>query len=282
MHRRPNRKLKAKHITLMTALMLASGCVQATRHSNTMVFGTNTSFGVKVGAGTGETPKIVVGYDRQEAVIMPLVANVAESGNNSNLLIPCNLAQGVSVTGTAKFAVHPCSLVATNGSAQDSYSVLASFGASYDVDGSGAKGGLAQYFSTGIAAQILALKGGAALVSTGDAAKASAANDVDAGLSALITGNSNYAKGIGEAEEENSLELAIDQRIRGTAKANLIARLNAFDTALGISSGASGLCTSKEPAACADAIKGRDLYADYNLGSMADRVTAALNAWTTP
>ena len=75
MHRRPYRKAAA-----VTALaLLAAGCVQATRHSNTMYFGTNTTFGIKAGAATGETPKVIVGYDRQEAVILPLVANTAET-----------------------------------------------------------------------------------------------------------------------------------------------------------------------------------------------------------
>jgi hypothetical protein len=62
--------------------------------------------------------------------------------------------------------------------ARDAYSVLGTF--SGDISGSSTtgagpeakmKGGIAQYFATGIAAQILAEKGGAALVSTGPTAK---------------------------------------------------------------------------------------------------------------
>ena len=39
MYRRPDRNLAARNIALIATLLLASGCVQATRHSNTMVFG---------------------------------------------------------------------------------------------------------------------------------------------------------------------------------------------------------------------------------------------------
>lgn len=281
MYRRPDRKLAAFTAALV-ALPLLGGCVQATRHSNTMVFGTNTTFGVKVGTTTGETPEIAVGYDRQEAVIMPLVANTGQHSSNSTLLQPCDLTKSVAVSGDAKFAVHPCSLVATNGSAQDSYSVLASFGASYDVNGNGAKGGLAQYFSTGIAAQILALKGGAALVSTGEAAKASANNDVNAGVSALITGNPNFAKGTAAAEVAIAQEILIYQKINNTAKANLATRLNKFDTDLGISSGAATACSNLEPKECVSKLKERDIYADFRLDRQPDKVSAALANWSTP
>jgi hypothetical protein len=86
------------------------------------------------------------------------------------------------------------------GNLRDAYSVLASFGADFSAGTSGnvgtpsgnpsapanvtnspsgqaqaqASGGLAQYFATGAAAQILARTGGAAVVATGEAAKASA------------------------------------------------------------------------------------------------------------
>lgn len=248
-----------------------------------MVFGTNTSFGIKVGTDTGQVPTVIVGYDRQEAVIMPLVANTEEAANAAmNRLSPCDLTQAVEVDGEAEFAVHPCSLVATNGSAQDSYSVLASFGASYDAGGSGAKGGLAQYFATGIAAQILALKGGAALVATGEAAKESAETPVGAGLAALITGNSRFARGVAEAEASVPLEQEVSKKIRATSQANLAQRLTAFESALGISSGAIAACQGRTPKDCADFIDGRDLYADSRLSSMADKVATALSAWATP
>jgi hypothetical protein len=66
----------------------------------------------------------------------------------------------------------------TGNDARDAYSVLGTFSgdmASSSTSGAGPEaklqGGLAQYFATGIAAQILAEKGGAALVSTAPTAK---------------------------------------------------------------------------------------------------------------
>lgn len=205
------------------ATIVLGGCVQATRHSNTMVFGTNTTFGIKVGTATGETPKIVVGYDRQEAVIMPLVANTS-SVDSPNLLKPCDMnATPTGVVGKAEYAVHPCSLVAFRDGAQDSYSVLASFGAEFSANASAApeaSGGLAQYFATGMAAQILALKGGAALVATGRAAGESAKEPVS--LSTLFPGGTSFARS--EAMAFDNSVGTLRARIRGTSDMNVLAR----------------------------------------------------------
>lgn len=262
------------------AAMSLQGCVQATRHSNTMVFATNTSFGLKAGTSTGQVPEVIVGYDRQEAVIMPLVANTGSSAN-PNLLEPCDLTQDVSVTGSASFAVHPCSLVATNGSAQDSYSVLASFGASYDAGGKGASGGLAQYFATGIAAQVLAAKGGAALVSTTEAAKISAANDASDSIAALITGDPAFAVGAAAAKKDKPVLMLIESTVRETSAANLDAKLAAFESATGLNGGAS-LCKGKQPDECADILKDRDVYAGPGFGAKRAAVLGAIANWTTP
>ncbi len=271
------------HLAIFAAGLALTGCVQATRHSNTMVFGTNTTFGIKAGTTTGEVPEIVIGYHRQEAVIMPLVANTVSS-EDPNLLSPCDLTTPVTVTGNAQFAVHPCSLVATNQKSQDSYSVLASFGASYDVNGTGAKGGLAQYFATGVAAQILAAKGGAALVATGEAAKASAATDATDSIAALITGNPAFARGEKDGIAARSIADTIDAKIRSTSQANLGARLADFDRVLGIDSGAPALCAGLTPEACANRVKSRDQYADTLLdGKIRTKaIEVALPAWTTP
>lgn len=141
-----------------------------------MVFGTNTSFGIKVGAAPNQVPSVVVGYDRQEAVLMPLLANTVDletSESKQNLLSPCP----VSPSG-APIQNHSCIFAARRGDGIDSYSVLASFGANFEGGSSTTnatgKGGLAQYFSTGMAAQILALTGGASVVAVGEAARKSA------------------------------------------------------------------------------------------------------------
>lgn len=182
-----------------------SGCVQATRHSNAIVFGTNTSLGIKVGPDATTTPGISIGYSRQEAVFMPLLANTAETAERVEAqrrqlgalqpsLSPCNIdpthvarvAAGqegrpmhapLSADEIRRFSesqsANPCLFVGrrsegSNQMATDSYSVFASFGGHV----SGGQGtppsaalGVGQYFATGVAAQILAANGGARISS---------------------------------------------------------------------------------------------------------------------
>jgi hypothetical protein len=152
-----------------------SGCVQMTRHSNTMVFGTNTTLGIKVGAEATSTPGITVGYSRQEAVVMPLVANTADNGTTQ---APC--PQVVTDSTTSVLALpDSCRLQGTGiAHEKDTYSVLASFGARFGSDldsvGRSVDGQIAQYFATGLAARTLAEKGGAATIALGGAARANA------------------------------------------------------------------------------------------------------------
>lgn len=160
-------------LTALTATGL-SGCVQMTRHSNTLVFGTNTSFGIKAGADAANTPGVTVGYSRQEAVVMPLLANTGAKGE---LMLPCPHTVENGEVPASK--VHEsCRFVGLDGDkVLDSYSVLASFGLDFSADGAArgkANGKISQYFATGLAARILAERGGAALVAAGDAAEANA------------------------------------------------------------------------------------------------------------
>lgn len=194
------------------ALPLLGGCVQATRHSNTMVFGTNTSLAAKVGTGINQVPEISVGYSRQEAVIMPLLANTAD---NEGKLVPCGttLIAGEIVTSAILDSAgvpHPCKFVATKRDAsgiisQDSYSVLASFGANIkarapapDSPGGDIGVGLAQYFATGVAAQLLAANGGAAVVSVSAGATESAISTKTGAATAAVTGTKLSASLIAE------------------------------------------------------------------------------------
>lgn len=205
-------------LILAGSALLLSGCVQSTRHSNTMVFGTKTTLALKVGTTTGATPEIVVGYDRQEAVIMPLLANtVDKSKAPNNRLSPCDVSKPLDVTG-AEFAVHPCSFVAVKGGSLDSYSVLASFGADFSAKAANspeASGGLAQYFATGMAAQILAAKGGAALVSTSKSAAENNAAKLE--VDDIFPDESSFKVGAGKSFDNKMVELR--SRIRETADA---------------------------------------------------------------
>lgn len=318
MHSRLHRQF-VRGIALATCLATLGGCVQSTRHSNTMVFGTNTTVGFKVGQNVNQVPKIMLAYDRQEAVIMPLLANTGDQPGGGNLLSPCvpgadsntttttgtgsdqvqttastTFRGGVEDANGREVSIHPCSFVGyrvqgNNVYVQDSYSVLASFGASFAGNsgtGAEASAGIAQYFATGIAAQLLAAEGGAALVATGSAARESAESSGGAGIAAAITGspafnNPDTERSVQTAE---TIENQIADRIRATSQANLAARLSAFETAVGIAAGASAQCGPRAPAAIAELVDGRDLYSapENDLTGKAAQVAAALAAWQTP
>lgn len=162
------------------------GCAMVD-HSNTMLFGTNTSVGVQAGVDSNNIPSVNIGYRRQEAVFLPLLANLK---NDKGDFVPCP-----GNTPVTEQLAQSCKFLAKNGQgqAEDAYSVLASFGADIKAGtsngGADASVGLAQYFATGTAAQLLALKGGAALVAVGEAAKLSALSQPSPTAVAALVGN---------------------------------------------------------------------------------------------
>lgn len=152
------------------ALAAATGCMQAPRHTNTLMFATNTKAGLHVGVDEKQIPQILIGYDRQEGVFMPLVANTT---GDADELKPCPL-QDSDANGIVQLPAS-CLLTGKHGTGIfDSYSVLATFAGSAAAESSGtaakAGGSVAQYFATGLAARALAETSGAAAISTGDAA----------------------------------------------------------------------------------------------------------------
>lgn len=223
-------------LAAVALILPAGGCVQSVRHSNTMLFGTNTSFGIKVGTAPNQVPSITVGHDRQEAVIMPLVANTRDNGQYQ---MPCTPEPQLSNADGPEPFVHPCALVAINGKARDSYSVLASFGAKFGGEGAtgGTKvnGGLAQYFATGVAAQLLALNGGASVVAVGEAAAVAAAKGPDTQtIEALYGGTAAAAEGKSRADQYVTFRDQLLARIQGTDPVDSIKeRMTAFERRIG-------------------------------------------------
>lgn len=129
-----------------------TGCAMP-RHSDTLLFGTNTKIALDISGDPSGRPEITVGYRRQELVWMPLVVN----GEHATSFI-----KNTGYVGPAKYWGQD------KDNAFDTYSVLASFGAKFSAEASTsakAEGGLAQYFATGLAARKLAEVGGARLVS---------------------------------------------------------------------------------------------------------------------
>lgn len=269
MHRRLHASLAA-----LIAAPLLGGCQMMT-HSNMIVFGTNTVVGVRVGTAATQVPSIDVGYTRQEAVLMPVVANVAQTGQaGDGRLVPCSLGTEVKVVaGTPPppdqplpvFATPPCLLVASNEreGAKDSYSVLASFGANFGAGSepsrSTARGGLAQYFATGMAAQLLALNGGAAVVATGSAAESAAA-----GAPMTLTGvSAPSAAELGAIRTTvtgyQGQMKALTDKVKALDPGKLAANLKAFESAVGSQAGYDLMCTTTS-AACAATLTSSAAY----------------------
>jgi hypothetical protein len=130
-------------VSFIMLLFFLSGCATP-KHSNTLIFGTNTKFALDVSVDSTGQPSITVGYKRQEAVWMPLLANKEGTPAECRDIKDCTYLY-----------------IGKEDNTQDTYSVLASFGAKFSgetVSTSGANvgGGIAQYFATGLAARKLA------------------------------------------------------------------------------------------------------------------------------
>jgi hypothetical protein len=274
------------HASPLIALLMTGGCVQTTRHSNTLLFGTNTVVGLSVGTNANQIPSIEFGYTRQEAVVMPLLANTREHPNGGNLLSPCDVnTPVVPPAGSNATPIHPCLFVGTMGQARDTYSVLGSFGAQFQgqadgPSGSGGKatasGGLAQYFATGVAAQILALTGGAAVVSTGPAAQASAnATTTRETIQALYGSDTAFVAGIAVARAYGTFRANLIAKIQLTPPANLVSRIHAFEAALQISASIESRCNARDT--CQAAVLEDAYLLEYQTNSQA--FEAALTAW---
>jgi hypothetical protein len=163
------------------AVLSMLGCSTAPKHTNTLIFGTNTKFALDVSQEPTGSLGVTLGYKRQEAVWMPLLANKNDNGN----LVPadCTDDKCKAFKGTAGKA-------GLNGEeAVDTYSVLATFSGQAtgsagaggnDQPGVKAGGTLAQYFATGFAARQLAMSG-ASIVNT--AGETRTTSSVSAGVS---------------------------------------------------------------------------------------------------
>lgn len=183
----------------VAALALILSACSTPQHTNLLIFGTNTVVGLKVGADATSTPAIQVGYARQELVLMPLLANTAATNTNGDLFLhPCP-AEKATPPGNpptlAELSIN-CKFVGAGKDAQDSYSVLASFGAKFDAKKVGqdveAGGAIAQYFATGLAARELA-KHGSSLVAASESATADAKASNPAALAWIRSRNSKFS-----------------------------------------------------------------------------------------
>ncbi|MEW8050038.1 MAG: hypothetical protein AB2809_06620 [Candidatus Thiodiazotropha sp.] len=144
-------------------LSLFTGCT-AIPHNDVLVFTTQTSFGIDVSASaTGQSPKLSIGYKRDEGVWLPLIVNGRHT-NKHNISFNCKIKDDgteecdPSIAGELKYIAQSKGIKANKGGAiqeSDTYSVFASFGGQTSGGAGSAKLGVAQFFATGIAAQRL-------------------------------------------------------------------------------------------------------------------------------
>lgn len=189
-----SRHMKLPIVASLLALGILSGCSTLT-HTNTLIFGTNTKFALDVSQDPTGVVGVTLGYKRQEAVWMPLLANTTKSDKSTDI-VPADCAKSIVTETTGgtnnskvtqnldcKFA-GTAGTSSTNGAgAQDTYSVLATFsGEGKGVAGTAAGkpeasagGSLAQFFATGLAARVLAEQG-SSIVNTAGGSKNSTAS----------------------------------------------------------------------------------------------------------
>lgn len=174
------------------ACIALSGCTTP-QHTNLLIFGTNTQFGIKVGADATQTPSVQVGYNRQELVLMPLLANTGVAADGKPL--PCPNIASAQTPLPAQLPVN-CKYIGLQSNDQDAYSVLASFGAKFDASKGGtpnAGGAIAQYFATGLAARELA-KHGSSLVAASEGATAEAESSFAAAFASEVIANADKGR----------------------------------------------------------------------------------------
>jgi hypothetical protein len=150
----------AKWATPICSVLLSTAC-STPQHTNTLIFGTTTRVAIDASQEPTGALGVTIGYKRNEAVWMPLLANQSKDGEQ----VPsrcktdaCRSFEGTTGAGGAAGA-----------NALDTYSVLATFTGNAGVSAANPQANttLAQYFATGFAARLLAQYGGAAVVNSG-------------------------------------------------------------------------------------------------------------------
>lgn len=172
-----------RHALIIVLGLAVSGC-QNVRHNDVLIFGTDTQLGLQIesAASNGGAPSINLGYEREEAVWMPLVENgpvpdpavaggeVAYQGvvqacfRAAEAWFSADFEAGMQAAtrceGLQRRRLYSAEGPTTEDGGRDTYSVFASFGARFNGSANAsdvnAGAGLAQYFATGIAAQRLA------------------------------------------------------------------------------------------------------------------------------
>jgi len=164
------RSLLARNCFYLLIPLTLAGCNSVPRHSNTLIFATNTKTALDVSQDPTGGMSLTLGYKRQEGVWMPLLANKNEGG----VLVP----QDCTTDDCRQFVGKTGDGGPSGKGGVDTYSVLATFSGQaagkVSKDGGEGTGALAQYFATGIAARLLAASGSSIVNTSGTTTPASA------------------------------------------------------------------------------------------------------------
>lgn len=146
--------------TAFFVLVGAAGLITGCSHGDAIIFASNRQVGVKVGVDSKEIPEVSIGYNAQDFALVPLYKKDAKAPGNGGT----NKVQ-------AQVDEHGKYLATTDGKDRDAYSVYGSFVGAATGKGtfqsgpqSEASANLAQFFATGMAAQLLAKESGASAV----------------------------------------------------------------------------------------------------------------------
>lgn len=180
-------------IPIVGAAVILGGC--ATAGNEVLLFGTETKVGISISGDPAGSPDFTLGYRRREAVWLPvsvggggipthlctegnphppLQCTEAEAGKGSHVCVRVTKggnakAAGLELLCEEAAKVRRLLYVGSDGSgsSKDAYSVIANFGLQ---TGNAAGTEISQYIATGMAARILAGKGGEKLVRGGNVA----------------------------------------------------------------------------------------------------------------
>lgn len=203
-----SRHMRLPIVASLLAMSVLGGCQSTPEHTNTLIFGTNTKFALDVSQDPTGVVGVTLGYKRQEAVWMPLLANSraaapATAASAATPAEPAGCKDSIVMTieegGKKTTKTSGCKFSGTAGTdstngpgAEDTYSVLATFsGEARGIAGAGTpattgtgtdttpkagatgEGSLAQFFATGLAARILAGQGSSIVNTKGGSREAS-------------------------------------------------------------------------------------------------------------
>lgn len=206
-------------------LPLLAGCAA---NPNALIFGTNTVLGLSAGNGTAGSPELTLGFRRQEAVLLPVVA--ANTWQDQGKLTFCQ-PEKISSGKPSGANTEGCLLMGSGANERDSLSVMASFGTKHNLKAEAISGEISQYFATGLAARRLAERSGPSAVATGAAAVVGGRLAGSAAMVEAVNSPEALAAARALVEADKSGREAVAANVEKAGDAGFVAYLGQLDAA---------------------------------------------------